>query len=137
MKMLYAGQVVFILQPLAVPHVREVNHSHVHRGRQLKRIGHYTNCVIIIIIKSTHVHCTYMVEEPISFSFAFRPRSNIGTDKSAAQSGTNLRHMHSRYLPNSNSFICGASHREAVSTIFKVFGMTRPRVGQNPRPPEL
>ena len=24
-----------------------------------------------------------MVEEPISLSFAFRPRSNIGTDKSA------------------------------------------------------
>ena len=32
-------------------------------------------------------------------------------------------------LPNSNSFICGASHREAVSTIFKVFGMTQPRMG--------
>ena len=27
----------------------------------------------------------------------------------------------SRYLPNSNLFICGASHREAVSAIFKVF----------------
>jgi len=26
----------------------------------------------------------HMVEEPISLSFAFRPRSNIGTDKSAA-----------------------------------------------------
>ena len=26
--------------------------------------------------------------------------------------------MQSRYLPNSNSFIFGASHREAVSTIF-------------------
>ena len=26
-------------------------------------------------------------------------------------------------------FIFGASHREAVSTIFKVFGMTWPRVG--------
>ena len=36
--------------------------------------------------------------------------------------------MHSRYLPNSNLFICGAKHREAVSTIFEVFGMTRPRV---------
>ena len=24
--------------------------------------------------------------------------------------------------------ICGASHREAVSTTFKVFGMTQPRV---------
>ena len=47
------------------------------------------------------------------------------------------RHMQSRYLPTSNSFICGASHREAVSTILKVFGMTRPWVGENPRPPEL
>ena len=29
--------------------------------------------------------CTlYMVEEPTSLSLAFRPRSNIGTDKSAA-----------------------------------------------------
>ena len=28
---------------------------------------------------------------------------------------------------------CGASHREAI----KVFGMTRPRVDYNPRPPEL
>ena len=44
-----------------------------------------------------------MVEEPISISFAFRPRSNIGTDKSAAQSGATLRHIQSRYLPNSNS----------------------------------
>ena len=44
-----------------------------------------------------------MIEEPISLSFAFRPRSNICTDKSAAQSGATLRHMHSRYLPNSNS----------------------------------
>ena len=44
-----------------------------------------------------------MVEEPISLSFAFRPRSNIGTDKSAAESGATLRHMHSRYLPNSSS----------------------------------
>ena len=44
-----------------------------------------------------------MVEEPISLSFAFRPLSNIGTDKSAAQSGATLRHMHSHYLPNSNS----------------------------------
>ena len=44
-----------------------------------------------------------MVEEPISLSFAFRPRSIIGTDKSAAWSGATLRHMHSRYLPNSNS----------------------------------
>ena len=50
----------------------------------------------------------------------------IGTDKPAAQSGATLRHMHSRYSPNSNSFICGASHRDAVSTIFKV--LTRPRV---------
>ena len=48
------------------------------------------------------------------FSFAFRPLFNIGTDKSAAKSGATLRHMHSRYLPNSNSFICGASQREAV-----------------------
>ena len=36
--------------------------------------------------------------------------------------------MHSSYLPNSNSFICGASHREAVSIIFKVFGMNQPWV---------
>ena len=43
-----------------------------------------------------------MVEEPISLSFAFRPRSNIGTDKAAAWSGATLRHMHSRYLSNSN-----------------------------------
>ena len=44
-----------------------------------------------------------MVDEPISFSYAFRPRSNISTDKSAAYSGATLRHMHSRYLPNSKS----------------------------------
>ena len=30
----------------------------------------------------------------------------------------------SRYLLNSNSFICGATHREAVRTIFKVLSMT-------------
>ena len=35
--------------------------------------------------------------------FAFRPRFNIGTDKSAAYSGATLLHIHSRYLPNSNS----------------------------------
>ena len=71
-----------------------------------------------------------MVEEPISLSFAFRPRSYIGTYKSAAYSDATLRHMHSRYLPNSNSSICGASHREAISTIFwYYFGITRPRVG--------
>ena len=75
-----------------------------------------------------------MVDKPISLSFAFRPRSNIVTDRSAAQSGATLLHMHSRYLPNSNSFIYGASHREAVSTFFKVFARTRPRVDQNPRP---
>ena len=34
--------------------------------------------------------------------FAFRPRSNIGTDKSTAQSGATQRHIHSHYLPNSN-----------------------------------
>ena len=39
-----------------------------------------------------------------------------------------LRHIHLRYFPNSNSLKCGASHREAVSTIFKVFGMTRSSV---------
>ena len=33
--------------------------------------------------------------------------------------------------------ICGAPHREAVSNLFKVFGMTWPWVDQNPRPPEL
>ena len=48
---------------------------------------------------------------------------------SAAWSCATLRHhMHSRYLPNSNSFICEASHRKAVSTTFKDFGMTRRRV---------
>ena len=31
----------------------------------------------------------------------------------------------------------GASHREAVSNIFKVFGMTRPWVGYNTRPHKL
>ena len=36
-----------------------------------------------------------------AFLPVFRPRSNIGTDKSAAYSGATLRHMHSRYLPNS------------------------------------
>ena len=73
-----------------------------------------------------------MVEEPISLSFAFRPRFNIGTDKSAAYLATTLRYIHSRYLPNSNLFKCLASQREAVSIIFKVFGMT-----QNPKPPKL
>ena len=36
---------------------------------------------------------------------AFWPQSYIGTDKSAAWSGATLRHMHSRYLPNSISLI--------------------------------
>ena len=58
------------------------------------------------------VQCTYMVEEPIFLSFAFRPRFNIGTDKRAEKSGATLRHMHSRYSPKSNPFICGASHRD-------------------------
>ena len=40
-------------------------------------------------------------------------------------------------LFNSNSSICGASHREAVSTIFKVFGMTWPWFGYEPRPPKV
>ena len=71
------------------------------------------------------VQCRYMVEEPISLSVA--ARSNIGTDKSAAYSSATLRHMHSCYLPNPNSFICEASHREAVSTTFKVFDLTRLR----------
>jgi hypothetical protein len=84
-----------------------------------------------------HSTVLYMVEEPISLSFAFRPRSNIGPDKSAAQSGATQRQMHSRYLPNPNTFKCVASHREAVSTIFKVFGMTRPRVDLNPKPLQL
>ena len=66
------------------------------------------------IIRSTHVHCASMVEEPISLSFAFWPRSNIGTDKSAAYSGATI----ALFIPNSNSFICGASHRDAVSIIF-------------------
>ena len=84
------------------------------------------------------VTCTlYMVEELISLSFAFWSWSNIGTDRSATQSGPTLQHMHSHYLPNSNLCICGASHREAVSTILKVFGMTWSWVDQNPRPPKL
>ena len=41
-------------------------------------------------------------------------------DKSAAYSVAILRHMLSLYLPNSNS-----SNREAISTISKVFGITR------------
>ena len=36
-------------------------------------------------------------------------------------------------LNNSNLFISGASHREAQSTIFKVFCMTQPGVDSNPR----
>ena len=56
-------------------------------------------------------------------------------DKSAAQSGATLQLMHPRFLPNSNLLKCEASHREAVSTIFKIFGMTRSRKDQNPRPP--
>ena len=58
-------------------------------------------------------------EEPNSLSFAFPPRFNIGTDKSAAQSGATLRHMHSRYFPNSISFICRASNRGALSNILE------------------
>ena len=46
------------------------------------------------------MYTLYMVEEPISLSFfAFRARSNIGTDKSVAKSGATLRGMHSCYLP--------------------------------------
>ena len=63
----------------------------------------------------------YMVEEPFLLRFV----------KSAAYFGAFLRHIHSRYLPNSNSFKCRALFREGVS-FFKVFGMT-----QNPRPPKL
>ena len=42
----------------------------------------------------------------------------------------NLQHSqaHSRYLPNSDSLYVEHSNREAVSTIFKVFGLTRPWV---------
>ena len=62
------------------------------------------------------------------FFCVFRPRSNIGKDKSVALSGATLRHMHWRYLPNPNSFIWRASYREALSTNFKVFFITRPLV---------
>ena len=51
--------------------------------------------------------------------------------------GPILVQINLRYLPNSTQFICGASHKEAVSTIFKVFSVTRPRVDYDPRPPEL
>ena len=34
-----------------------------------------------------------------------------------------------RVIYLTHTHLCGASHKEAVSTIFKVFGMTRPRVG--------
>ena len=81
-----------------------------------------------------NVHTLSMVEEPISLSFAFWPRFNIGTDKSGAQSGATLWHIHLSYLPNSNSFLCGASHTEAVSTFF---GITWPWVDYNPRPSKV
>ena len=68
-----------------------------------------------------------MVEEPISLSFAFRPQSNIGTDKSAAESGATLWHMHSLYLPNTNSSYV-EPYTEMHLVPFKVFGMTRSRV---------
>ena len=54
----------------------------------------------------------YMVEKPIFHSFLFWPPSNIETDKSAAKLGATPRHIHSRYLPNLNSFMCRASHRD-------------------------
>ena len=59
----------------------------------------------------------YMAEEPISLSFAFWPRSNIGTDESAAQSGATLIRV--IYLTQTHIHICGTTHREAVRTIFK------------------
>ena len=34
-------------------------------------------------------------------------------------------------------FFLRIGHREAFSTIFKVFGKTRPRVDKNPRPSAL
>ena len=40
--------------------------------------------IFIILYNMTHVHCMYMFEEPFSFSNAFRPQSNIATNKSAA-----------------------------------------------------
>ena len=58
------------------------------------------NIIIQIIIRSTH--CTWS-RSRCHFLIAFRPRSNIGTDKSVAQSGAKLRNMHS--LHNSNSIV--------------------------------
>ena len=90
-------------------------------------IGTQIFLIIIIIIRSTHVHCAiHDREADLPFFFV----SNIvGTDKFSALSGATLRIMHLRYLPNSSSFMYGTSHREAVSTILKVFGMTRFWVG--------
>ena len=82
-----------------------------------------------MIIRSTHVHSNGRGAD-LPFFLRF--------DHSSILVKINLQHsqalpygiciMHSCYVPNPNSFICGTSHREAVSTIFKVFGMTRPRV---------
>ena len=71
------------------------------------------------------VHCTWQrSQSPFLFRFSHGP----------ILVQINLRHSQTQ---PSNSLICGASHREEVSTIFKAFGMTRPRVGQNPGPSEL
>ena len=62
------------------------------------------------------LHTLYMIKEPISLSFVF------------ALSGATLLLIQQRYLPNSISFICRASDREAVNTIFNVFSVTQPWV---------
>ena len=72
-----------------------------------------------------------MVEEPISFLIVFRPRSNIGTDKSAAYSSATLRHMLSLYLPNSNS-LCEASQIYLTFLCLDVFAEYN-----DPPPPPL
>ena len=46
----------------------------------------------VIINNQVYTCPLYMVEDAISLSLAFWPRSNIGTDKSAGQSGATLRH---------------------------------------------
>ena len=65
----------------------------------------------------------YMVEEPISLSFVFPILVQLTLQHSQAQP-----YRLCTYLPNSSTFIWGATHREAVSTIFKVFGMARPEL---------
>ena len=66
--------------------------------------------------------CTLYVQELISLSYYVSAMVQIWVQTNLQHSQVQpLRHMYSHYLPDSNSFICGASHREAIIIIFSLW----------------